>query len=160
MTRVTISSRFYSTLCVQATLMPRSVFPHHYCRIFVNRLKRVIIFLQMHIIWQISADPYEQAAGASTMHSTYSESHRQVPDMPFDPSLMRPLSPSNVRTGIEVKHYLMTSGTVTQRPFSQKDSTGGDPSRPLLDEALNCDSYVAPLAVQPRAGPTKRVRWP
>ena len=40
------------------------------------------------------------------MHSTYSESHRQVPDLPLDPSLVTALSPANVRTSIEVEYSL------------------------------------------------------
>ncbi|KAI0698998.1 hypothetical protein BC835DRAFT_611654 [Cytidiella melzeri] len=69
----------------------------------------------VQIIWQLSADPYDQSAGTSTMRSTYSETHRQIPDFRFDPSASSPLSPATLRRSIE----MLGANTPRDRPATR-----------------------------------------
>jgi hypothetical protein len=57
---------------------------------------------QVQIIWQFSTGPYDQATEPSTMRSTYSAVHRQIPDFRFDPLTTVSLSPAALRHSIEV----------------------------------------------------------
>lgn len=66
--------------------------------------------------------------------------------MHFDPSLLRPLSPSNVRASIEVRNTSPRSNA-RLKVFDDLDHAGGGSSRPLFDEALNCDSHVTAALV-------------